>query len=132
MIDTTINKDSLFIKTINSFRNIFSSNSEFAFGKIAFASVLIIMAVVISFLSNRSNPVVNVTNSINAELLEWDADFVDNQINKVGDLLKVAKDDEYRKYYKYKLSTSKNVDKNINLLNKNIESLKEELNSKNL
>ena len=117
-VDAAISKTSLLQKISTALKKIFSTDSEFAFGKIAFASVLIIMAVVISFLSNRPNPVVNLTNSINNEILEWDPDFVDDQITKVGNLLKVAKDDQYRKYYRYKLGSS-NVDKNLNLINRN-------------
>ena len=64
-------------------------------------------------------------------MLEWDADFVDNQISKVGTLLKVAGDDDFRKYYKYKQSTS-DVDKNLDLIYTNIKTLKEELNNKEL
>ena len=131
MIDVALNTDSFLNKVRRYFSNLFSSESEFVFGKIAFASVLIIAAVSISIISNRPNPVINMTNTINAKLLDWDAEFVDNQINKVGNLLKLTKDDEYRKYYKYKLAT-KNVDKNINLINTNIEKLKAEINNKEL
>jgi hypothetical protein len=131
MIDKTIGKKSFGTLTINFLEKLFNNNSEFAFGKIAFASALIIAAVLISLLSNKPNPVVNITNSINAELLDWDPDFVDSQINKVGTLLKVARDDDYRKYYKYKLGTT-NVDKNLNLINSNIEALKKEINDKEL
>lgn len=131
MIDVAINTDSFLNKTQRYFSNLFSNDPEFVFGKIAFASVLIIAAVVISIVSNRPNPVVIMTNTINEELLDWDADFVDDQISKVGNLLKLTKDDEYRKYYRYKLTTT-NVDKNINHINSNIKLLKEEINNKEL
>lgn len=131
MIDNAIAKNTIISKIEYYFSNIFSTDTEFSFGKIAFASVLIVGAIAISLLSNRSNPVVKITESINSELLEWDADFVDNQINRVGTLLKVASDDEYRKYYKYKTRSS-SVEKNINLIDRDIKSLKEELNSREL
>jgi len=131
MINKAVNRNSIIIKTRIFLENTFSTNSDFAFGKIAFASALIIAAVAISFLSNRPNPVVKITNSINSEILEWDADFVDNQISKVGTLLRVAKDEDYRKYYKYKLSTP-NVDKNLNNINRNIKSLRDEINNTKL
>ena len=131
MIDKAIRKKTIPTKLKIFFENILLGESEFAFGKIAFASVLIIAAVLISVLSNKPNPVINITNTINADLLEWDADFVDDQISRVGTLLKVTQDDEYRKYYKYNVSP-KNVDKNLNLINANIESLKKELNNKEL
>ena len=131
MIDKAIKKKTIFFKLHILIENLLRGESEFAFGKIAFASALIVAAVLISVLSNKPNPVTNITNSINAEILDWDADFVDDQISKVGTLLKVTQDDDYRKYYRYKLSP-KNVDKNINLINSNIESLKKELNNKEL
>lgn len=131
MIDNTISQNTIANKIQNYFSNLFSTETEFAFGKIAFASALIVGAIAISLISNKPNPVVNITESINSEILEWDADFVDNQISKVGTLLKVASDEEYRKYYKYKMK-SESVEKNINLINSDIESLKEELNSTEL
>jgi hypothetical protein len=131
MVSKAVNQNSLMSRIEHFFSNIFTSEKEFSFGKIAFGSALIIGAIVISLISNKPNPVVNLSETINSELLDWDADFVDDQISKVGTLLKVTKDEEYRKYIKYKLTTS-SVDKNINLIDKNIKTLKEELNNKEL
>lgn len=131
MIDEAISKNNNFNKFKILLQNIFSSDSEFTFGKIAFASLLIIAAITITIISNRPNPMQNLSESINSKVLDWDADFVDAQISKVGDLLRISKDDEYRKYYKYKISPS-SLDKNIGLVNKDIESLKKEINNKNL
>lgn len=131
MIDKAIKKDSFFTVINNSISGLFKDGSEFVFGKIAFASLLIIAAVIISLLSNRSNPVNNLSQKLNSSVLNWDAGFVDDQINSVGNLLKIAKDDDYRKYYKYKL-TPTNMDKNINLINSNIENIKAEIEKENL
>jgi hypothetical protein len=131
MIDTALSKNSYLNKIRSYLSRLLTSESEFAFGKIAFASLLIVGAIAVSIISNQPSPISNMTNTINAELLDWDADFVDRQIGKVGNLLKVTKDEEYRKYYKYKL-TAVSVDKNINLINSNIETLKQEINNKEL
>jgi hypothetical protein len=131
MIDTALSKNSYSNKIKSYISRLLTSESEFAFGKIAFASLLIVGAIAVSIISNQPSPISNMTNTINAELLDWDADFVDRQIGKVGNLLKVTKDEEYRKYYKYKLTTV-NVDKNINLIDSNIEALKQEINNKEL
>jgi hypothetical protein len=131
IIDEAMSKNLYFENIKHYFKNIFSNDSEFVFGKIAFASALIIAAIFISVIFNKNNPISNMTNTINQEVLDWDADFVDDQISKVGILLKLTKDEEYRKYYKYKL-TPNNVDKNISLIDKNIETLKEEINNKKL
>ena len=131
IIDVAISKEPISNKITNYIYRLFATEKEFAFGKLAFASLLIIGAIIVSIVSNRPSPVINLAESINSELLEWEPNFMDNQIDKVSNLLRVAKDDDYRKYYKYKLR-SKNVDKNLNLINSNIQSLKEELNSTKL
>ena len=131
MIDKAITKNTLSHKFQNYISKLFSTETEFAFGKIAFASVLIVVAIAISLISNRPNPVMKITETFNAEILDWDAGFVDNQIEKVGTLLKVASDEDFRKYYKYKMK-SESVEKNLNLINRDIKSLKEELNSTEL
>lgn len=131
IIDEAINKNLYFENIKHYFNNLFSNNSEFVFGKIAFGSALIIAAIFISVIFNKTNPISSITNTINSKVLDWDANSVDDQINKVETLLKITKDEEYRKYYKYKL-TPGNVDKNIKLISKNIETLKEEVNNKKL
>ncbi len=131
MIDEAISKNSYYENVKLYFKKLFSNDSEFVFGKIAFASALIIAAIFISIISNNTNPITNITNTINPQVLDWDADFVDDQIIKVGILLKLTRDEDYRKYYKYKLTTS-SVDKNINLINGNIETLKEKINNEEL
>ncbi|MFZ1288704.1 MAG: hypothetical protein WAR79_01345 [Melioribacteraceae bacterium] len=131
MIEKATEKNSLFLKIKQFFTEIFSNESEFNFGKIAFASFLIIAAVLVSLISNRPNPVNNFSKTINSELLEWNPTYFENKINKVENLLKLAKDEDYKKYSKYGLS-SQNVDKNINLIGNNINELKKEINSKEL
>lgn len=126
MIDKAIMKRTLTSRIRTFIKNILNSDTEFAFGKIAFAGVLIIAAIIISVLSDKPSPVSNFTNTINSEILAWDAEFFDNQISKVGTMIRVVQDDEYRKYYRYKLAP-KNVDKNLNLINTNIENLKVEI-----
>lgn len=131
MVDNAIANKSSSRSIINYMLNIFSTEREFAFGKIAFASVLVIGAIVVSLISNKQNPVLKITENISSELLDWDADYVDKHINKLGNLLKVAGDEDYRKYYKYKLN-SNNVDKNITQINAALKELKEDINSKKL
>lgn len=126
MIDNAVYNNSLLQKVKDYFSNIFSTNPNFVFGKIAFASLLIIAAVIISVLTDKPNSVTRLTQKVNNTVLDWDANFVESQINKVGVLLKVTKDDDYRKYYKYKV-ISRDVDKNIKLVNTSLEDLKEKI-----
>lgn len=131
MIDKTISKKTVKTKIETIINNLFSSNIDYAFGKISFASLLIIGAIVVSVLSDRPSPVIKITENISSEILEWDAEFVDSQISKVSNLLRVTEDEEYRKYYRYK-KTSSNVDKNLNQINNSIEKLKDKINNKKL
>lgn len=131
MIDKAIRHKSMGSRVVNFISSLFSTNMEFAFGKLAFTSVLIIGAIVISIISDKPSPVVKVTENISSEILDWDAEFVDSQINKVGNLLKISGDEEYRKYYKYKKASS-NVDKNLDLITNSIEELKTKINNKEL
>jgi hypothetical protein len=131
IVDKVIIEKSLLSNIKNFISSFLSADGQFVFGKIAFATLLIIGAIVISIISNRPNPVISLSETINAEVLEWDAGFVDKQISKMGSLLKITKDDEYRKYYKYNLPAN-DVDKNLNLINSNIDELKKELENKNL
>jgi hypothetical protein len=131
MIDKAIRHQSMGSRVVNFISSLFSTNMEFAFGKLAFTSVLIIGAIVISIISDKPSPVVKVTENISSEILDWDAEFVDSQINKVGNLLKISGDEEYRKYYKYKKASS-NVDKNLDLITNSIEELKTKINNKEL
>ena len=129
MIDKTISKKTVKTKIETIINNLFSSNIDYAFGKISFASILIIGAIVVSVLSDRPSPVIKITENISSEILEWDAEFVDSQISKVSNLLRVTEDEEYRKYYRYK-KTSSNVDKNLSQINNSIEKLKAKINNK--
>lgn len=131
MIDNAIKRKSMSSRFANFISNLFSTNMEFAFGKIAFTTVLIIGAIVVTIISDKPSPVIKVTENISSEILDWDADFVDSQINKVGNLLKISGDEEYRKYYRYKKASS-NVDKNLNLITNSIEELKTKINNKKL
>ncbi len=131
VIDNAIKGNFIKSKILNYFENLLSTKSEFTFGKIAFASLLVIGAIIISIISNKPSPVINIVGTINSELLDWDAELVDTQISKISKLLKVAQDDDYRKFYKYNI-TSNNLDKKLNLINTNIENLKKELNRINL
>ena len=131
MIEKAIANNSFLEKLKSFFAGLFSSEYEFIFGKIAFASFLIVAAIIISIVSNRPNPVEQLTNTINNQLLEWNPIYVDKKISKVENLLRLAKDDDYKRYTKYGLNPE-NVDKNINLIGNNIDELKKDLNSKKL
>jgi uncharacterized protein with HEPN domain len=131
MIENAISKNSLFNRVKQFVRQIFSTETDFNFGKIAFASFLIIAAVVFSIISNRSNPVDNFSRAINTQLLDWNPKYFQTKVDKIENLLKLTKDEDYKKYYMYGVP-SQNIDKNINLIGKNIDELKKEIKTKDL
>ncbi len=131
MIENAVSKSSFLQKVKQFIQEIFSTDSDFNFGKIAFASFLIITAVVFSIISNQSNPVNNFTKAINTQLLDWNPKYFQTKVDKIENLLKLTKDEDYKKYYMYGVP-SQNVDKNINLIGNNINELKKEIKTNDL
>ncbi len=131
MIENAVEKRSVIAKIKDFILNNFNTETKISFGKIAFASFLIIASIIISIISNKPNPINKFNKTINSELLEWNPKYFEKQINKVETMLKLTKDDDYKKYSKYGL-TSENVDKNLNYIGNNIDELKKEINSKEL
>ncbi len=126
IIDKAVQKTSVWNKIKYFFNNVFGNEHEIAFGKIAFASVLIVAAILISVFTDRTNRVLKFTDTINSEILDWDGDYFENKIGNVSNLLKLIADDDYKKYSKYKLR-SNDIGKNINLIENNIIELKREI-----
>jgi hypothetical protein len=131
MIEKAMSKNSFIHNVKQFFEDLFSTDSEFNFGKIAFASFLIVAAVIFSIVSDKTNPVNNFTKTINNKLLEWDPEYLETKVDKIENLLKLAKDEDYKKYYMYGLN-SQNVDKNIHFIGNNINELKKDINNKEL
>lgn len=131
MIENAVEKKSFIEKIKDFIINNFNTETKIGFGKIAFTSFLIIASIIISVISNKPNPINKFNKAINSELLEWNPKYFEKQINKVETMLKLTKDDDYKKYSKYGL-TSENVDKNLNYIGSNIDELKKEINSKEL
>ena len=131
MVEKAVKKQTIIQKAKEFMMTVVDIEHEFVFGKIAFASFLILATIIISLVSDRPNSVSKITETVNSEILEWDATYLENQFDKVENLLKLAKDDSYKKYFKYGTTTSK-VDKNISFIGQNINELKKDIQSKNL
>lgn len=131
IIEKATEKTSITNRIKDLFNKSLNSEKDIAFGKIAFASMLIVIAVLISIFSNKMNPIKKFTNNVNAELLDWNGDYIEKKIAKVGNMLRVASDEDYKKYSKYKL-LPKDVKKNITLIDYNINVLKQEINNSEL
>ncbi len=131
IIDNIVAKKTL-IQEINfKVSNFINRKNELQFGKIAFASILIIITIGISFLSKKETPLKKLSKEINDELLEWESKLFKDKLSNIETLIKITKDDDYRKYYKYNIS-SNNIEKNIDILNDKLKTLKKEINNHNL
>ncbi|MCP5062553.1 MAG: hypothetical protein GY936_08830 [Ignavibacteriae bacterium] len=126
IIDKAIGKKGLLFKIKNYFLHLLDQGEEHLFGKVAFASFLIICAIVVSLVSNKPNSVKSVTNVVKSEILEWDPETVDNQIKKIETLLLLAKNDKYKKYYINKIASNQ-WDRNTYGIENRIEKIKNDL-----
>jgi len=126
IVDKTISKNSLLSKTKIYFLQLLDHGEEHLFGKVAFASFLIVSAIIVSLISNKPNSVKTVTNVVKSEILEWDPQTVDNQIKKIETLLLFAKNDKYKKYYMNKIASNE-WDKNTYGIENRIEKIKNDL-----
>ncbi|MDQ7816599.1 MAG: hypothetical protein RDU14_06190 [Melioribacteraceae bacterium] len=61
----------------------------YTIGKIAFASILVIAAVVVSLLSDKPNTI----KSVSKELLDWDGKEIRSELNKIGSRIELIRND---------------------------------------
>ncbi|MEE9432367.1 MAG: hypothetical protein V3V16_15075 [Melioribacteraceae bacterium] len=130
MIDKTINQKSWSSSLKNYFSKLLFADEEHLFGKITFASLLVVFAVIVSLTSNNPNPTKTIVKTVKSEILEWDAKAVDKQISRIGTLLMLAKNDDYKKYYINKVSSNK-WRKNTFEMESKITKLKNDLGNEN-
>ncbi len=103
------------------------SKHEFVFAKIAFGVTLAVAAVVFLLISQKPNPVKNLSEDI----LDWDAESITNQISEVETSLLFLKDEKLKKYYMYKMASDK-FKKDVYTIDGAIEKIKKELKDKSL
>jgi len=126
IINQTINKKSLLLKGKDYFSKLLNRDDENLFGKVAFASLLIVFAVIASLTSSNPNPTKTLVKTVKSEILDWDAKLLDNQINKIEALLLFVKNDDYKKYRISKITSNK-WDKNTFEIGDKIEKIKSDL-----
>ena len=95
--------------------------------KLAFSGTLAAASIVILLFSNKPNPVKNIS----SDLLDWDAEKINTQIDDIGTTLLLIKDDEAKKYFQEKLANDKWT-RDVYNINKSIQKMKNELEESSL
>ena len=95
--------------------------------KLVFGGTLAAASIVILLLSNKPNPV----KSIGADLLDWNPEKINAQLNDIGNSILFMKDDEAKKYFQEKLTNDKWT-RDVYNINKSIKEMKNELNESSL
>lgn len=101
MILKATKKEHLFLKIKSIFH--FGNESESLPPKMAFVTSLTIMAIVILLLSQKPNPVKEISN----ELFDWDDKTTTMQIQSISNTIFLVDNENLRNYIIYKLSQDK-------------------------
>ena len=101
MIRKTTKQDRLFSKITSFFK--FNNESESLFPKLAFVTTLTIAAIVMLVLSQKPNPV----NKISNDLLDWDDEITNTQIQNISNSISLIENDDLKNYIIYKTSLNK-------------------------
>ncbi len=114
-----------FIQKINPFK--IEKGIIFSPVKIAFGGAMAAAAVVILLLSNKPNPIKNLSN----EILDWNSEGISEQISEMSTSISLIRDDNFKDFLINKRNKEK-LDRDIFTISSGIEKLKEELEDKSL
>ena len=95
--------------------------------KLVFGGTLAAASIVILLLSNRPNPVKNIS----ADLLDWNPEKINTQLDDIGNSILFMKDDDVKKYFQEKMANDKWT-RDVYNINKSIKKMKSELNESSL
>jgi len=101
MIRKTTKQERLFSKITSFFK--FNNESESLFPKLAFVTTLTIAAIAMLVLSQKPNPV----NKISNDLLDWDDEITNTQIQNISNSISLIENDDLKNYIIYKTSLNK-------------------------
>lgn len=114
-----------FIQKINPFK--IEKGIIFSPVKIAFGGAMAAAAVVILLLSNKPNPIKNLSN----EILDWNSEGISEQISEMSTSISLIRDENFKDFLINKRNKEK-LDRDIFTISSGIEKLKEELEDKSL
>ena len=95
--------------------------------KIAFGGALAVAAVVMLLITEKPNPIKNFS----SELLDWNAEEIDTQMDEMELSLRLAKDDEFKKYFINKLMEDR-WNRDIIIINNGIKEIEKEIKEKSM
>ena len=102
------------------FANLFKGDDRTL--KLVFGGTLAAASLVILLLSNKPNPVKNIS----GDLLDWNSEKINTQISDIGKSLLFMKDKEARQYFQNKLASDKWT-RDIYNINRSIQKMKNEM-----
>lgn len=91
--------------------------------KLAFGGTLAAASIVILLLSNKPNPVKNIS----SDLLDWNPENINTQLNDIGKTILFIKDEDAKKYFQEKLANDKWT-RDVYNINRSIQKMKSEIN----
>lgn len=106
---------------------LFLSNENKVIPRLAFVSLLLIASITILILSDKPNPVNNITNIA----FGWNDDSLDNNFANISTKISYLENEDLRKYYIYS-RTKDEWDREIFSIDKTLNNLIDETNSKEL
>ena len=118
MIREVTYKEHLFSKITSFFK--FNNESESLLPKMAFVTTLTIAAIVMLVLSQKPNPV----NKISNDLLNWDDEITNTQIQNISNSISLIENDDLKNYIIYKTSLNK-WNSDINKIENQIHNMNE-------
>ncbi len=125
MIRKVTYKEHMFSKLTSFFK--FNNESESLFPKLAFVTTLTIAAIVMLVLSQKPNPV----NKISNDLLDWDDEITNTQIQNISNSISLIENDDLKNYIIYKTSHNK-WNSDINNIKSQINNLDDKINKTSL
>jgi len=107
-------------KKKSMFSNFFKGDDKTL--KLVFGGTLAAASIVILLLSNKPNPVKNIS----GDLLDWNSDKINSQINDIGNSLLFMKNKEAKQYFQNKLASDKWT-RDVYNINRSIQKMKNEM-----
>ena len=121
MIDVATSKVSFF----EAVKSLFTKMENQMIPKIAFGSILIIATLTILILSNKPNPINNITNTA----FGWEDENMDDRFANINTKISLLENEDLRKYYLYSRTKDEwdreiiSIDKELNILLEETKSL---------
>ncbi len=126
MIEKTIEQKTFRKQAAYFFDKIKNNKRNIVKEKFAFGLTLIVLVIALLTISSKKNNIKTVPLFTCNKDLAWEGKAIDRQIDKLSTMIMFTKNEEYKKYYLYKISTDQ-WNRNTFTLSNKIRNIKEEL-----